>query len=328
MGSQETRCRDYARYHGYEIVKVFKDDKTGEMINRPGMNAMLAFLRQHKSNPHIVIIDDLNRLSRSVKAHIALREGIAAAGGILKSPSIDFGDDADSELQEFLMATVSQHQRRKNAEQTLNRMQSRMRNGFWVFQAPIGYCYAKHAGGGKILIRDEPLASIIQEGLEGFASGRFGSQAELVRFFEQYPAFPRDKHGDVRFQRVNEILSRTIYAGYLDHAAWGVRMLKGQHEPLISLEAHHQIQDRLSGKNRVPARKDVREDFPLRGFIKCGDCGNPLTANWSKSKTGKKHPYYLCFTKGCPSYRKSIRRDALEGDFGALLKRMQPAQKL
>ncbi|MEM7212953.1 MAG: hypothetical protein AAF479_13855, partial [Pseudomonadota bacterium] len=25
----------------------------------------------------------------------------------------------------------------------------------------------------------------------------------------------------------------------------------------------------------------------------CADCGNPLTANWSKSKTGKRHPYYL-----------------------------------
>jgi hypothetical protein len=48
---------------------------------------------------------------------------------ILESPSVEFGDDADSELREYILATVAQHQRRKNAEQTLNRMRSRVMNG-------------------------------------------------------------------------------------------------------------------------------------------------------------------------------------------------------
>lgn len=29
----------------------------------------------------------------------------------------------------------------------------------------------------------------------------------------------------------------------------------------------------------------------LRAFVCCHDCSNPLTANWSKNKTGKKRPY-------------------------------------
>lgn len=33
----------------------------------------------------------------------------------------------------------------------------------------------------------------------------------------------------------------------------------------------------------------------------------------------------MCFKKGCVSYRKSIRRDALEGEFTALLGEMQPS---
>jgi hypothetical protein len=66
-------------------------------------------------------------------------------------------------------------------------------------------------------------------------------------------------------------------------------------------------------------RKDINPDFPLRGFVLCNDCNNRLTANWSKSKTGKKHPCYLCFTKGCASHRKSIRRDVLEQAFASWL---------
>ena len=79
---------------------------------------------------------------------------------------------------------------------------------------------------------------------------------------------------------------------------------------------------------RAPTRKDINADFPLRGFVLCGDCGNPLTANWSKSKTGKRHPYYLCFTKGCESHRKSIRRDELEGAFSGFLKELQPSESM
>lgn len=103
------------------------------------------------------------------------------AGGELESPSIEFCDDSDSRLIEHLLASVSQHQREKNKEQTRNRMRARAMNGFWVFHAPPGYRYRQAEGGGKILVRDEPSASRIKEALEGFASGRFQTQAEVIR---------------------------------------------------------------------------------------------------------------------------------------------------
>ncbi|MEO0429446.1 MAG: recombinase family protein [Pseudomonadota bacterium] len=215
---------------------------------------------------------------------------------------MEFGEDADSELQELIMATVSQHQRRKNAEQTVNRMQARLKSGFWLFFAPVGYRYAKTAGSGKVLVRDEPLASIVQEALEGYASGRFETQAEVKRFLERFAEYPRDRHGEVRNQRVKELLTRIVYAGYVDYAEWDVRMVSARHEGLIDLTTYERIQERLTGRAQAPARKDLNADFPLRGFVVCGDCGNPLSACWSMSKTGKRHPYYLCHNKGCPSH--------------------------
>lgn len=71
-------------------------------------------------------------------AHLTLRDKIRKAGGVLQSPSIDFADDdSDSSLMENVLASVSQHARQKNKEQTRNRMRGRMMNGYWSFRADM-----------------------------------------------------------------------------------------------------------------------------------------------------------------------------------------------
>ncbi|MDY6857890.1 MAG: zinc ribbon domain-containing protein, partial [Pseudomonadota bacterium] len=158
---------------------------------------------------------------------------------------------------------------------------------------------------------------------------RFQTQVEVKRFLERQPLFPKDLNGrEVRNQRVYEMLTRVLYAGYVEHDNWGVSLRDGHHEGLIDFSTYQRIQGRLTGTAKAPARKDISQDFPLRGFVLCNDCGEALTACWSTSKTGKKHPYYLCKTKGCESYRKSIRRDMLEEDFEGLLQSLEPAQGL
>ena len=180
-----------------------------------------------------------------------------------------------------------------------------------------------------MLVRDEPVASILQEALEVYAAGRFDTQVEVKRFLESCPDFPRDTaSGSVHNQRVYDILTRPIYAGYIAVPNWNVSLRKGQHDGLIDYQTFQKIQNRLHSGAKAPARKDISADFPLRGFVLCHDCEKPLTACWSKSKTGKKHPYYLCHSKGCASYRKSIRRDVIESEINDVLHALQPTPKL
>ncbi|NQW11399.1 MAG: recombinase family protein [Alphaproteobacteria bacterium] len=326
IASQETRCREFARMKGYEVADVFKDEAvSGGVIDRPGMLSMLAYLKKHKrGGEHVVIIDDISRLARDIKAHLDLRTAIAGAGGRLESPSIEFGEDSDSILVENLLASVSQHQRQKNTEQVYNRQRARLQSGFWTFSCPPGYRYVKSEGQGKVLIRDEPLASIIAQGIEGYASGQFQTQAKVKRFFEEYPEFPKTRYGTVTNEAVNRILTRVLYAGYLERPEWGVSLRRAKHEPLVSLETFERVQERLNGKAKVPARVDVNADFPLRGFVLCS-CGKPLTSCWSRSKTGTKHPYYMCFNRACEHDRKSIRREVIEGRFAVLLAGIEPS---
>ena len=327
--SQATRCREFARMKGYDVKAEFRDEAvSGGIIDRPGMQDLLAFVAKHKQvGGCVVIIDDISRLARDIKAHLDLRSAISEAGGRLESPSIEFGEDSDSILVENLLASVSQHQRQKNTEQVKNRQRARLLGGYWTFRESPGYRYEAKAGEGKVLIRDEPLASIIEEGLVGFATGRFQTQAEVKRFFESFPNFPKTRHGYVTNEAVNRILTRVLYAGYLERPEWNVSLRPARHEALISLEVFDRIQARLNEGVKLPARADINADFPLRGFVLCA-CGNPLTACWSTSKTGKKHPYYMCFKKGCDQFRKSIPRAQLEGEFEALLSSVAPSKTM
>ena len=330
LKSQETRCREYAAREGYDVLKVFADKGvSGGVLDRPKMREMLSFLLARPEPNTVVLIDDLNRFSRDVRVHWQLRELVQNAGGLLESPSMKFGDSSDDKLVENLLASVSQHQREKMGEQSVNRSRARLQSGYSIVSRIIGYKYKQTKTEGKVLVRDEPVASIIAEALEGFASGRFASQSEVLRFLEGQPDFPKQKHyGGIRIQKVTDLLRHPIYAGYVKSDAWDVSLREGRHEGLISFATHKKIQKRLDGGAVAPVRKDVRLDFPLRGFVTCADCERPLRSCWSKSCTGKRYPYYLCQTRGCASYGKSIKRDAIEGDFSALLKDMRPSASL
>ncbi len=52
-----------------------------------------------------------------------------------------------------------------------------------------------------------------------------------------------------------------------------------------------------------------------------------MTSCWSKGRN-RKYPYYLCDTKHCPDYRKSIRKEVIEGEFEEVLKQLTPSEQL
>jgi hypothetical protein len=207
-------------------------------------------------------------------------------------------------------------------------MQAHTRKGYWLFYPPAGYKYEEVEGGVSRLVRDEPLASIVKHVFESYASGAFETQAEIVRYLESQPAWSKGRKSKVvHWEQVARMLTRPLYAGLITVPKWDIHMIQGVHEPLVSVETWQAVQNRRLGVAKAPARKDLNGDFPLRGFVLCSCCSEPLTAGWSKGRY-RRYPYYLCDTKGCPEYRKSIRKQDIEGDFEALLTNLTPTPGL
>ncbi len=330
LDSQEHRCRDYAASRGYEVEAVFPDDVSGggDFMKRPGMVALLSYLdAQRDRKAYVVIFDDLKRFARDTEFHMQLRRAFRLRGASVECLNFRFEDTPEGKFVETIFAAQGELEREQNRRQVIQKMQARASLGYWVFKAPIGYRIEKVAGHGKLLVRNEPYASIIQEALEGYASGRLETLGEIKRFLEAQPAWPKKRGGTVNWERVHEMLAQPLYAGRINLPDWNIHNLPGRHEPLVSLETWQATLDRRLGIPKAPARKDLSEDFPLRGFVSCACCNQPLTACWSTGRS-RRYAYYLCDTRGCAEHRKSFRKEQIEGEFDALLTGLVPAKGL
>jgi site-specific DNA recombinase len=331
-GSQEHLCRRHAAQLGVPVEKVFYDSRSGfhDFVTRPGIVGALKHIKANRSKSYIVIFDDLKRLARRTRYYWELRDTFDEYGAVVASPNFKFDNTPHGRHHETITVSHGELEREENRLQVIQKMTARVERGYFVTRAPIGYRYIKVKGEGARLIPDETFAPIVREALEGFASRRFEIQAEVQRFLQDHPEWPRDKTGtragQVNINRVKEMLLRPIYAGIISAPHWGVAPCKGLHEPLISIETHQKILARIDGDKRVPARRDLNQDFPLRGFVQC-TCCVPLTAGWSKGRSSE-YPYYLCYNRSCELYGKSIRRDKIEGEFEVLLKALEPAENL
>jgi site-specific DNA recombinase len=332
LESQEHRCRQFAaqhgdeRQHGYEVDAVFPDDVSGggDFMKRPGMVALLSYLDAQPGKSYVVIFDDLKRFASDIEFHTKLRKEFYRRGAILECLNFKLEDSPLGRYFERVTALTGELEREQNSLQVVQKSKARLERGYSIVsRPPVGFRYERDRFHGKIFVRDEPLASIVQEALEGFASGRFNSQAEVKRFLESQPAFPKDlPNGSIRHFKVTRLLTRFAYAGYIESPGYEVSLTKGQHQGLVTFETFQRIQDILHGRKRPAARKDINEAFPARGYVCCDDCGKPMTACWSKGKN-RHYPYYLCDTRSCASYRKSFPHAKIEEGLEAVLQAMQ-----
>lgn len=329
LDAQESRGRAYAEQHGYEVVKVFREEGiSGGLLDRAAMQEMLVFLEQQPLDQEtVVIIDDLKRWARDVQGHFMLKTAIYSRNARLESPTHRFDDSPEGKFVETVLAGAAELERNQNKRQVVKNMKARLEAGYWVFDYPPGFKYKKVAGHGKLLVRDEPKATIVAHVLEEFASGRMQQQTDVQRYLESRSFQHRRKHKGVHLEQVKRLLTQPLNAGYLELPKWGVKRMKAKHKGLISFATYERIQERLQEQEKAPHRKDLNKDFPLRGFVFCSACKKPYTASWVKGRN-KSFPYYRCNTKDCALHNKSIKRDIIEKKFAAMLKKMKPQPQI
>jgi len=329
LDSQEDRCRQYAINNGYSVERVFRDEGVsggGDFVKRKAMVSLLAYLDKSPHKKYIVIFDDLKRFARDTAFHIKLRQELNARYAMPKCLNFTFDDTPEGQFVETIMAAQGELERKQNRRQVIEKQKARLERGYWTFCAPAGYKYEKDPVHGKLCVPDKNSAPIIKEALERFAMGMFSTKEEFLNFLNRPRVQLHHSSKAGKYKRATEMLENVFYAGYIDYPLWEVSLRKGHHKPIIKLETYEKIQERLKGIAYSSQRKDIKEKFPLRGFIKCSCCGGVLTASESTNGSGKKIPYYRCKQppKKCKYGGKSIPKDDVEDQFKELLQRVKP----
>lgn len=91
-------------------------------------------------------------------------------------------------------------------------------------------------------------------------------------------------------------------------------------------EVFDRVQAVLDGKAlSVTLHVRSHPDFPLRYFVRCGECGTPLTASWSKGRTSH-YSYYRCRASSCRAV--NVTKAEFENEFLGYLSGLKPKPEL
>lgn len=189
--------------------------------------------------------------------------------------------------------------------------------------APIGYI---NNGRGSFITPDPERFGKMQQAFKLMLTGDY-TVAKIKKVMDEEWDFKTIKRGKiggkhVSIQSLHKAFRNPMYAGVIIDPHTG-EMFKAKHKPMITAEEFDKIQD-LIGRNGMPRLTKRDKDFPLRGFLVCGQCGCMITAEEKvktlKDGTKRRYRYYRCTHKGGHGcHQKAVREDVLQAQFDALI---------
>ncbi len=318
LDMQERVCREWAGKRGIEVLGVFVDKgESAKTANRPEFLKAIGFCSKKKNSVNFFIVYKVDRFARNQNDHVTVREVLKRVGTELRSVTEPINEEPMGKAMEGMMSVFAELDNNLRAERCKNGMMERVKEGVWVWPAPIGY-YRPRKGGN---IAPDPttkdyITLIFQEWAKGTHTYRSLAQFMAERGF-------RTHHGRKPFsQFIESIIRNEVYCGYIN--SWGMRVKgTGTFEPIVSEELFLRCQHK--NKTLMGPRKTGNPDFPLRRTI-CLGCMGSLTASYSHGNGGA-YPYYHHHAHHNCSLARFIPKETFEQLFLKYLHGISPDKK-
>lgn len=315
LAGQEKDCKIFAEMNNYSVSKVFVEKgESAKTQDRTELQNLMKFCVANKKNIDAIIIWKIDRLTRDIKDFYRLQEFFTKLNIRVLFARENNGDSATDRLTRNLMGVLAQYENDQKAERVTNGMKTAFLQGHWMWKAPIGYLMKN----GNVE-PDPKTAHHIKKIFKLFSTGLY-QQTQIIKIMA-------DDGLKINTNRLCRLLKNPIYSGYIYKKEWAEEPIRGIFEPLISEAEFKKVQDILNGKKPViTAYKRNNPEFPLRQFITCPNCNQPLTGSKSKGRK-KRYAYYHCHHKDC-CINFRIRKEKLEKIFVDYLKFIKPERDL
>lgn len=314
LKTQEEICRRDAKYKGYEIYRVFREEgrSAKTITGRPVLLEMIDYCRKNKKEVKGVFVYRLDRLSRQTSDYLALRKRFYEMGIALISASEPTGNSPTEKLLETVLASFAQHDNDVRSERTKNGMRARFLSGQITNHVPLGYItQAGHA------LKDPEKFDTVKKAWDLMATGT-KSLKEMAKIMSSWGI-------KIRHQTAQRMFRSKFYMGLLTSDKYP-EIVKGQHTPMVTEDQFYKVQAILDGRNRnnplMPKKSRDSSMFPLRRILRCSKCGTPFTGAWSKGRNNR-YAYYFCRNRCVTS---SIPLDDINNGIGAFLKETSPSE--
>jgi len=294
LDTQEATCNNFAKAKRYEVVKIFREEgKSAKSVEtRPELLQAINYCVKKANRVSCLIVYNFKRFSRNTEKGLAVISWLAKHDvEVVSATEISEINPMGRAMRTVLMA-FGQMENEMKGEVVRDNMKAAFRKGLWPFKTPPGYrrkYKTKEENKGLPPVKDEQLSPLIKE-LFVEASKGLSSKTQLARKLNTF-GFEKIYGRKADLKIVDDILKKTFYYGYMYANKWD-EYSWGKHEPLIDEETWQKSYVYIFNKKGKYIHQDV-EDFPLKGFIKCGECGKMLTTSPSTGRS-KKYPYYEC----------------------------------
>lgn len=297
--TQEKICRDYANNKGYDIVEVFiEQGESAKTADRTELQKLLRYCSDKKNGVKAVIIYKLDRLSRNTDDYSQIRLLLKRYGVEIKSTSEYFENTPVGRFMENTMANIAQFDNDVRAERCAGGMKDAMREGRYVWAAPVGYSNVRI--GGKATIAQNDMAPLVRQTFELVAQNNH-SLEDIRKMMEK--AGLRHKGGKCLGKPYfYKIFNNKTYMGLIEKFG---EVHKGAFEPIISEDLFRQVQRVLKNRGKKMSQYKLdSDDFPLRRFVFNPE-GRKLTGSWSQGRK-KKYAFYNFGVKGTNLNRDDV----------------------
>ena len=327
LESQKKACQRLCAERGWEVVRIFEDagfSAWKKDVERPSFDEMMNFLAKNRDVN--LVFFDYSRFARDVQAALNAMSKLRKWGIFYIAADSPLFDCTTASGRTAIRDALNRAEdfSDQHSEKTRLRMRNAFEDGRWCRPAPLGYrTLGKKHRGRSNLVPDEGERAFIVRAFEAVSLGHETAAGVLRRLTAE--GLKSKRRNPLSLGAFLDVLRNPVYIGKMASKVWGT--VQGHHEAIVDERIFDNVQLVLSGKKPIvaPYRRN-REEFPLRGFLRCGVCGNPLTGGPSTSSTGKTYDYYFCHKSGCRRVRSVPTSKAAE-QFIDLLSRLNIGQK-
>ncbi len=327
LESQQAACHEYARSKNITIQKAFiEQGESAKFADRTQLLELIEFCGKNKGSVDALLVWKVDRFARNVADHFSVKSTLAKLGVRIISVTEPIDNNPEGNLMETILAGFAEFDNSVRAMRTVQGMRRRIQDGIFPWRPPLGYKSSVSATEKKNApdLPDEPAFGLVRRAFQEFATGAY-TKAEIGRLMNRW-GLVTIRGKSLAPQSLDELFSNPFYMGTLVDP-WSGEEYPGKHTPMVTGAEFARVQQVISARRRaVPHRKE-REEFPLRGLVRCEVCRHQLTAAFSRGRS-KTYPYYLCSQKKCVKRGKSMPAPKVHDEFLSFLDEIAPRPEL
>lgn len=296
--TQERICRQYADKQGWDVVKVFSDrGESAKTADRAELQAMLAYCNEKKNRIQFALVYKVDRVARNTDDYSYIRLSLKKARVDLRSATEVLENTPVGRFLENTLANVAQFDNDVRAERSSNGMKEAVREGRYVWMAPVGYDNVSVAGKATIA-PNTVMAPLLLQAFQNIASENYSTDEAWKKTTQDGL---RKKNGkSVTRGYFHAMLKYELYTGWINKFS---EKHKGVFAAIVPESLFHRVQKVLEKRGRkCDSYVTDNPEFPLRRFIS-SPTAIKLTGAFSTGRKGVKYPLYR-FRDGGTNYRR------------------------